>query len=78
MSILESPRADPDMFARVAVGRLVQRDGGVSHTDPFAYTPKLDRWVDHEWLSGVIFWRVAESGGDGGLILLSRQCGPTS
>ena len=74
MSILESPRADPDMFARVAVGRLVQRDGGVSHTDPFAYTPKLDRWVDHEWLSGVIFWRVAESGGDGGLILLSLLC----
>ena len=74
MSILESPRADPDMFARVAVGRLVQRDGGVSHTDPFAYTPKLDRWVDHEWLSGVIFWRVAEFGGDGWLILLSLLC----
>jgi hypothetical protein len=53
------------MFARIAVGRLVQRDGGVSHTDPFAYTPKLDRWVDPEWLSGVIFWRVAEFGGDG-------------
>ncbi len=74
MSILETPRADPDMFARVAVGRLVQRDGGVSHTDPFAYTPKLDRWVDHEWLSGVIFWRVAEFGGDGWLVLLSLLC----
>ena len=74
MSILETPRADPDMFARVAVGRLVQRDGGVSHTDPFAYTPKLDRWVDHEWLSGVIFWRAAEFGGDGWLVLLSLLC----
>lgn len=74
MSVLDSPRADPDMFARVAVGRLVQRDGGVSHVDPFAYTPKLDRWVDHEWLSGVIFWRVAEFGGDGWLILLSLLC----
>jgi hypothetical protein len=74
ISVLESPRADPDMFARVAVGRLVQRDGGVSHADPFAYTPKLDRWVDHEWLSGVIFWRVAELGGDGWLILLSLLC----
>lgn len=74
ISVLESPKADPDMFARVAVGRLVQRDGGVSHTDPFAYTPKLEQWVDHEWLSGVIFWRVAEFGGDGWLTLLALLC----
>lgn len=74
MSVLDAPRADPDLFARVAVGRLVERDGGVSHVDPFAYTPKLDRWVDHEWLSGVIFWRVAEFGGDGWLILLALVC----
>ncbi len=73
-SVLHSPKADPDMFARVAVGRLVQRDGGVSHVDPFAYTPKLDRWVDHEWLSGVLFWRVADFGGDGWLMLLSLFC----
>ena len=73
-SVLDSPRADPDMFARVAVGRLVERDGGVSHTDPFAYTPRLDRWVDHEWLSGVVFWRVADFGGDGGLLILALAC----
>ena len=73
-SVLDSPRADPDMFARVAVGRLVERDGGVSHTDPFAYTPKLDHWVDHEWLSGVVFWHVADFGGDGGLLILALAC----
>lgn len=73
-SVLDSPRADPDMFARVAVGRLVERDGGVSHTDPFAYTPKLDRWVDHEWLSGVVFWNVARTSGDSGLLILALIC----
>lgn len=73
-SVLDSPRADPDMFARIAVGRLVERDGGVSHTDPFAYTPRLDQWVDHEWLSGVVFWRVADFGGDGGLLILALAC----
>ena len=73
-SVLDSPRADPDMFARVAVGRLVERDGGVSHTDPFAYTPKLDRWVDHEWLSGVVFWNVARTSGDTGLLILTLLC----
>ncbi|MEJ2548564.1 MAG: hypothetical protein P8125_12265 [Gemmatimonadota bacterium] len=73
-SVLDAPKADPDMFARVAVGRLVERDGGVSHTDPFAYTPKLDRWVDHEWLSGVVFWRVAGTAGDAGLLILAVVC----
>ncbi|MEJ2482608.1 MAG: hypothetical protein P8049_05690 [Gemmatimonadota bacterium] len=73
-SVLDAPKADPDMFARVAVGRLVERDGGVSHTDPFAYTPKLDRWVDHEWLSGVVFWQAARTGGDTGLLILAMAC----
>jgi hypothetical protein len=73
-SVLDSSKADPDMFARVAVGRLVERDGHVSHVDPFAYTPKLDRWIDHEWLSGVVFWNVADAGGDGWLLILAIVC----
>jgi hypothetical protein len=64
------PGADPDLFARTAVGRLVELNGGVVHQDPFAYTPRLERWVDHEWLSGVVFYQVARLGGDAGLLLL--------
>jgi hypothetical protein len=64
------PGADPDLFARTAVGRLVELNGGVVHQDPFAYTPRLERWVDHEWLSGVVFYQVARIGGDAGLLLL--------
>lgn len=61
--------ADPDLFARVAVGRLIEVKGGVTDQDPFAFTPLLDRWIDHEWLSGVIFYRVARLGGDWGLLV---------
>jgi hypothetical protein len=64
------PGADPDLFARTAVGRLVELNGGVVHQDPFAYTPRLEQWVDHEWLSGVVFYQVARVGGDVGLLLL--------
>lgn len=64
------PGADPDLFARTAVGRLVELNGGVVHQDPFAYTPRLEQWVDHEWLSGVVFYQVARIGGDVGLLLL--------
>jgi hypothetical protein len=66
-----SPPADPDLFARTAVGRLVEINGGVVHQDPFGYTPRLARWVDHEWLSGVVFYQVARLGGDWGLLLLN-------
>ena len=56
--------ADPDLFARVAMGRLVERDGLVPMTDPFAFTPKHSLWIDHEWLAGVAFWQIAQAGGD--------------
>lgn len=65
------PAADPDLFARVAVGRLIELTGRVVDQDPFAFSPLLPRWIDHEWLSGVVFYRVAQVGGDGALLLFS-------
>jgi hypothetical protein len=64
------PSADPDLFARVAVGRLIEVTGGVTDQDPFPFTPILDRWIDHEWLAGVVFYEVARMGGDWGLLAL--------
>lgn len=61
--------ADPDLFARVAMGRLIEVGGGVPLDDPFAYTSTKDVWVDHEWLSGVVFHAVAGWGGDAALFL---------
>ncbi len=66
--VLFDPQADPDLFARVAVGRLVAINGGVTDQDPFAFTPLRDRWIDHEWLAGVVFYRVAELAGEWGLV----------
>ena len=62
------PPVDPDVFARVAVGRLIEANGGVVDQDPFAFTPKTERWIDHEWLSGVVLYRVARLGGDSALL----------
>ena len=61
--------ADPDLFARVAAGRLFASTGSVPLHDPFAFTPKLPMWVDHEWLSGLVFYAVSRHGGDLGLFL---------
>lgn len=69
-AILPSSPADPDLFARVALGRLVQTTGSVPTVDPFAFSPKLPLWIDHEWLSGVVFWNIASRWSDAGLIAL--------
>jgi len=66
--VLLDPQADPDLFARTAVGRLVEVNGGVTDHDPFAFTPLRDRWIDHEWLAGVVFYRIADLGGEWGLL----------
>lgn len=68
--ILGSSPADPDLFARVAMGRLALSLNYVPLKDPFAFTPTLSTWIDHEWLSGVVFYLVAATMGDAGLILL--------
>jgi hypothetical protein len=33
-------------------------------TDPFAFTPKKAMWIDHEWLSGALFYQASQLGGD--------------
>lgn len=57
-------QADPDLFARMAMGKLIVDSGSVPQIDPFAYTPKLSRWIDHEWLSGWVFYWLYAHGGD--------------
>jgi len=61
--------ADPDLFARIALGRLIIRDGAVPLQDPFAFTPTKAVWYDHEWLSGLIFYGISRLGGDVALLL---------
>jgi hypothetical protein len=65
-----SSQADPDLFARVSMGRLVEKLRSVPLHDPFAFTAKLPMWIDHEWFSGVVFYQIASQWGDAGLIVL--------
>ncbi len=68
--LLGNAPADPDLFARIGMGRLVEKLSGVPLHDPFAFTAKLPMWIDHEWLSGVVFYRVVSRWGDAGLTAL--------
>ena len=71
---LQALAADPDLFARLAVGRLIAQTGIVSLGDPFAFTPKKAVWVDHEWLAGYGFYWLHARGGDLALFLFKCMC----
>ncbi len=62
--------ADPDLFARVATGELIQQVGTMPVSDQFAFTPIKAVWHDHEWLISVLFYFLASLGGDAALFLL--------
>lgn len=80
LHLLANRRTDPDLFARVAMGRLVERDVAIPMVDPFAFTEKHPSWVDHEWLAGVFFYWTAARGGDWLLMVvkLAFACASTS
>lgn len=68
--LLATATVDPDLFARVAMGRLTLSQDRVPLTDPFAFTTVLPHWIDHEWLSGVVFYLTAHHLGDAGFLAL--------
>ncbi len=70
--------ADNDLFARLAVGRLIAETHQIPNRDIFAFTQTKETWIDHEWLSGLIFYSVNEVGGDLGLFLLNICLGVIS
>ena len=67
--------ADEDLWGRMAAGRLTMSDGRVPEKDVFAYVPTKPLWVDHEWLSGVVFYEVHRAFGGTGLLALRAAFG---
>lgn len=67
--------ADEDVWGRMAVGRLVLHSAEFPYEDVFAYVPTKSPWVDHEWLSGVVFYVVHDNFGGAGLVALRALLG---
>jgi hypothetical protein len=66
---------DSDMGGRLAVGKLFLENGHMPRVDPFAYTPTLPLWVDHVWLTGVVFYLLQALGGDAAIIVAKTLLG---
>lgn len=72
---LSSNEADNDLWMHVLVGRQILESGQVPRVDHLSYTAAGERWVDHEWLTHVLFAAAYEAGGGFGLWLLKLGMG---
>lgn len=70
MMLTIDSKADPDLWHRMAVGSIFSQTGSVAYHDMFSYFPTNSLWVDHEWLSGIIFYQLGQRFGDVGITAL--------
>lgn len=60
--------ADPDLWGRLSVGAVLDEAGFVPTLDDFSFTARGEAWIDHEWLTGVVFHRLLQAFGEAGLL----------
>jgi hypothetical protein len=72
---LSLSRADPDLWGYMAFGRLFWQSPKFPYQDVFSYTPTLNPWVYHEWLTGVLFYPLYQALGAPGLQILKYGLG---
>jgi hypothetical protein len=69
LALLAPTAADADLWGQLTYGRDIARHAWVHTTDPYSFTS--DRpWINHEWLSVLIFWAVYAVAGAPGLVTL--------
>lgn len=70
LAFLTPPQADT--FFHLRTGELIWRSGAIPSSDPFSHTFYGQPWLNHEWLSQLLFYGVYALGGP---FLLTALCG---
>ena len=60
--------ANPDLWGHLRFGRDILRTGSIIQADVYSYRSGEEPWINHEWLSEVIFATIYDRSGPGGLI----------
>jgi hypothetical protein len=60
--------ADPDLWGHIRFGGDIVRTGVIIQRDPYSYRTGGQPWINHEWLSEVIFAGLYNQAGSTGLI----------
>jgi hypothetical protein len=70
LSLISYNFVDIDIWHQMALIRESLRAGHLLRTDPFAYTPTLAPWIDHEWGAGAIAYFTTRWLGGRALLIL--------
>ncbi len=63
------PPTDPDLFWHLKTGELMWQYKILPHIDWFSYTMSNFAWIDHEWLSEILMFKIKEFFGWAGLAI---------
>jgi hypothetical protein len=61
---------DPDVWWHLRTGQLILQSHAALHADPYSFTKFGQPWVNHEWLSDVLFFITYRTTGWAGLIVV--------
>lgn len=64
--------ADFDLWWRMATGKLFFETGALPEQDPFSYLPTLRPWIQHGWLTNLLFYKLGQTGDSGAGLQLMR------
>jgi hypothetical protein len=67
--------ADPDLWGHIRFGQDIRRTGSIVGIDVYSYRTAEQRWMNHEWLSEVIFAGLYDRSGQAGLVVFKVLVG---
>ena len=67
--------ADPDLWGHLKFGEAAWMQKALPSTDPYSYTAQGLPWVNHEWLSEIIYYLIYASLGSTGLLIFKLALG---
>jgi hypothetical protein len=67
--------ADPDLWGHVKFGQDAWQQGALPETDSYSYTAKGARWINHEWLTEILFYQLYDTFGSRGILLFKMIIG---
>lgn len=73
--ILSKTIGDPDLWGHLRFGLDILQTGTIIQVDRYSYLTTGQRWINHEWLTEVLFALAWIAGGALGLILLKMTVG---
>lgn len=73
--ILFRTQADPDLWGHIKFGLDILRTGTIIGVDPYSYLTSGQQWINHEWLSEILFASAWKIGGTVGLNTLKILVG---